>query len=43
MYDKELIFHGFTRYMRDCEMVVYEPVDPNPKYALVPRQPLPPL
>ena len=35
--DKELIFHGFTPYMRDYEMVVYEPVDPGPKYGLVPR------
>jgi len=37
LYDKELIFHGFTPYMRDYEMVVYEPVDPNPKYGLAPR------
>jgi hypothetical protein len=37
LYDKELIFHGFTPYMRDYEMVVYEPVDPNPEYGLVPR------
>jgi hypothetical protein len=37
LHDKELIFHGFTPYMRDYEMVVYEPVDPNPKYGLVPR------
>ena len=35
--DKELLFHGFTPYMRDYEMVVYEPVDPGPKYGLVPR------
>ncbi len=25
LYDKELIFHGFTPYMRDYEMVLYEP------------------
>ena len=37
LYDKELIFHGFTPYMRDYETVVYELVDPNPKYGLVPR------
>jgi hypothetical protein len=43
LYYKELILHGFTPYMRDYEMVLYEPVDPNPKYGLVPRQPLPPL
>jgi len=24
-YDRELIFHGFTPYMRDYEMVLYEP------------------
>lgn len=35
--DKELLFHGFTPYMRDYEMVVYEPVDPDPRYGLVPR------
>jgi hypothetical protein len=37
LFDRELIFHGFTPYMRDYEMVVYESVDPNPKYGLVPR------
>ncbi len=37
LYDKELVFHGFTPYMSDYEMVLYEPVDPNPKYGLVLR------
>lgn len=37
LFDCELIFHGFTPYMRDYEIVVYESVDPNPKYGLVPR------
>ena len=29
---------GSRPYLRDYEMVVYEPVDPTPKYGLVPRQ-----
>lgn len=37
LFDNQLIFHGFTPYMRDYEIVVYQPVDPNPKYGLVPR------
>jgi hypothetical protein len=37
LQDKELVFHGFTPYMRDYEVVVYEPVDRNPKHGLVPR------
>lgn len=37
LFDRELLFHGFTPYMRDYELVVYESVDPNPKYGLVPR------
>ena len=37
LFDNELMFHGFTPYMRDYEMVVYQSVDPNPKYGLVPR------
>ncbi len=32
--DKELIFRGFTPYTRDYEIVVYEPVDPNPNTVL---------
>lgn len=37
MFDDELMFHGFTNYMRDYELVVYQSVDPNPAYGLVPR------
>jgi hypothetical protein len=36
LFDRELLFHGFTPYMRDYELVVYESADPNPKYGLVP-------
>jgi hypothetical protein len=29
LFDKELLYHGFTNYMRDYELVVYQSVDPN--------------
>jgi hypothetical protein len=29
MFDCELMFHGFTNYMRDYELVVYQSVDPR--------------
>lgn len=37
MFDNELVHHGFTNYLRDYEMVVFQSVDPNPRYGLVPR------
>jgi hypothetical protein len=37
LFDNELLHHGFTNYLRDYELVVYQSVDPNPKYGLVPR------
>lgn len=37
MFDCALIYHGYTKYLRDYEMVIYQSVDPNPKYGLVPR------
>lgn len=37
MFDCALTYHGYTRYVRDYEMVMYQSVDPNPKYGLVPR------
>jgi hypothetical protein len=37
MFDCALTYHGYTKYLRDYEMVVYQSVDPNPKYGLVPR------
>jgi hypothetical protein len=37
MIDCALTHHGYTKYLRDYEMVVYQSVDPNPKYGLVPR------
>lgn len=36
-FDCQLVYHGYTSYMRDYERVVYQSVDPNPKYGLVPR------
>lgn len=35
MFDCELMFHGFTNYMRDYELVVYQSVDP--RSGLLPR------
>lgn len=35
MFDDELMFHGFTNYMRDYELVVYQSVDP--RSGLLPR------
>jgi hypothetical protein len=37
LFDKELLYHGFTSYLRDYELVVFQSVDPNPRYGLVPR------
>jgi hypothetical protein len=37
VFDDQLVFHGFTRYVRDYELVVYQPVDPNNQAGLVPR------
>jgi hypothetical protein len=37
LFDNQITFHGFTAYMRDYEVIVYQSVDPNPRYALVPR------
>jgi hypothetical protein len=37
MFDCALTYHGYTKYLRDYEMVVYQSVDPNPKYGLVPQ------
>jgi hypothetical protein len=33
IFDAELLFHGFTPYMRDYELVVYQSVDPRSKLA----------
>jgi len=35
LFDRHLLFHGFTAYMRDYELVVYESVDP--RSGLAPR------
>jgi hypothetical protein len=37
MFDCALTHHGYTKYIRDYEMVVYQSVDPNPKFGLAPR------
>src|SRR5665213_2352696 len=37
MFDCALTYHGYTNYLRDSEMVIYQSVDPNPKYGLTPR------
>jgi hypothetical protein len=37
MFDCALTYHGYTPYLRDYEFVVYQSVDPNPQYGLVPR------
>jgi len=37
LFDRDLMYHGFTNYMRDYELIVYQSVDPNPRYGLVPR------
>jgi hypothetical protein len=37
LFDNELLHHGYTNYMRDYELVVYQSVDPDPRYGLVPR------
>ncbi|HUB69696.1 MAG TPA: hypothetical protein VL984_04690 [Acidimicrobiales bacterium] len=37
LFDSQITFHGFTAYMRDYEVFVFQPVDPNPKYGLIPR------
>jgi len=29
LFDRELIFHGFTPFMRDYDLVIYETVDPR--------------
>lgn len=29
LFDRQLLFHGFTDYMRDYELFVYETVDPR--------------
>jgi hypothetical protein len=35
LFDNELMFHGFTKYMRDYELIVYQSVAPSS--ALVAR------
>jgi hypothetical protein len=29
VFDNELLFHGFTNYMRDYELITYQSVDPH--------------
>jgi hypothetical protein len=29
LFDRQLLFHGFTPFMRDYELVIYESVDPR--------------
>ncbi|MET7460412.1 hypothetical protein [Nonomuraea sp. NPDC005501] len=28
-FDQALVYHGYTDYMRDYEMIIYQPVDPR--------------
>jgi hypothetical protein len=37
LHDNQLTYHGFMTYMRDYELIVYQPVDPNPTYGFVQR------
>lgn len=37
MFDRELLHVAYASGGRDLEMVLYESVDPNPAYGLVPR------
>jgi hypothetical protein len=36
MFDHDLLYQGFSPGGRDYEMILYESVDPNPAYKLVP-------
>ena len=29
LFDRELLFHGYTDYMRDYDLIIYESVDPR--------------
>src|ERR1700722_3920441 len=39
MFDRDLLHEGFSPGGRDYEMILYESVDPNPAYGLVPPHP----
>jgi hypothetical protein len=37
LFDCALTYHGYTKYLRDYEMIVFQSVDPNNKSGLAPR------